>query len=159
MKERRKLKNPLSLFKNYVVSLSVPVSSKTTKICFRIDKLLKNPCFCWYWWPLTTANLPKTMIGLRSDKMISSYNDCISSAVTVHWLRTVAHICQILCNTCCKRPIPAAVMFRDINKGDARWRTFLWAFLYLQVNQMHLELLISFFVIIFTKRICLITSI
>ena len=108
---------------------------------------------------VTTANLPKTMIGLRLDKMISSYNDCISSAVTVHWLRTVAHICQILCNTGCKRPISAAVMFRDINKGDARWRTFLWAFLYLQVNQMHLELLISFFVIIFTKRICLITSI
>ena len=108
---------------------------------------------------VTTANLPKTFIGLGSDKMISSYNDCISSAVTVHWLRTVAHICQILCNTGCKRPISAAVMFRDINKGDARWRTFLWAFLYLQVNQMHLELLISFFVIIFTKRICLITSI
>ena len=108
---------------------------------------------------VTTANLPKTMIRLRSDKMISSYNDCISSAVTVHWLRTVAHICQILCNTGCKGPISAAVMFRNINKGDARWRTFLWAFLYLQVNQMHLELLISFFVIIFTKRICLITSI
>ena len=53
----------------------------------------------------------------------------------------------------------AAMMLRDINKGDARWRTFLWAFLYLQVIQMHFVLLIAFLVIIFTEGTCLMTSI